>query len=228
MHDFVGAVRGPCLSARTLVQVPTSGSLSLTRVHELRRSNSRDVCGCHPLVRKGIAWILANEADIELVAEAANGQQAVEKFHRLHPDVVLLDLRMPQMDRTQATRAIRKEDPGARIIALTSYGGGQDIYRALGGRRARLPPERDGSHGSRADGFPVSNCFVLLLSMFTCAEELHGHEDHAWRFREIVHGVPLGARRERETARGSHGDSRNDDRRARKNVPGRGTRDQPR
>ncbi|HEY7335812.1 MAG TPA: response regulator transcription factor [Bryobacteraceae bacterium] len=85
----------------------------------------------HPLVRKGVASILANEPDMELVAEASDGREAVAKFHDLHPDVVLMDLRMPQMDGTEATRAIRGEDPEARIIALTSYDGDQDIYRAL-------------------------------------------------------------------------------------------------
>ena len=85
----------------------------------------------HPLVRKGVAAILANEPDMELVAEASDGQEAVEKYRQLHPDVVLMDLRMPNMDGTEATRAIRSEDPEARIIALTSYDGDQDIYRAL-------------------------------------------------------------------------------------------------
>jgi DNA-binding NarL/FixJ family response regulator len=85
----------------------------------------------HPLVRKGVAAILANEPDMELVAEASDGQEAVEKYRQLRPDVVLMDLRMPHMDGTQATRAIRSEDPEARIIALTSYDGDQDIYRAL-------------------------------------------------------------------------------------------------
>jgi DNA-binding NarL/FixJ family response regulator len=85
----------------------------------------------HPLVRKGIASILANESDMELVAEAGNGREAVEMFTELRPDVVLMDLRMPQMDGTEATRAIRQVDPEARIIALTSYDGDQDIYRAL-------------------------------------------------------------------------------------------------
>ncbi|MBV8845514.1 MAG: response regulator transcription factor [Bryobacterales bacterium] len=85
----------------------------------------------HPLVRKGVASILANEPDMELVAEASDGREAVEKYRELHPDVVLMDLRMPQMDGTEATRAIRGENPDARIIALTSYDGDQDIYRAL-------------------------------------------------------------------------------------------------
>jgi DNA-binding NarL/FixJ family response regulator len=85
----------------------------------------------HPLVRKGIASILANEADMELVAEAGNGREAVTLFKELKPDVVLMDLRMPEVDGTSATRLIRQEAPDARIIALTSYDGDQDIYRAL-------------------------------------------------------------------------------------------------
>ena len=85
----------------------------------------------HPLVRKGIASILANEADMELVGEAGNGREAVELFKQSHPDVTLMDLRMPDMDGVQATRAIRNEFPEAKIIALTSYDGDQDIYRAL-------------------------------------------------------------------------------------------------
>ena len=85
----------------------------------------------HPLVRKGIASILANEADMRLVAEAGNGLEAVDRFREFQPDVTLMDLRMPEMDGVQATQAIRKEFPDARIIALTSYDGDQDIYRAL-------------------------------------------------------------------------------------------------
>ncbi len=85
----------------------------------------------HPLVRKGIASILANEPDIQLVGEAGNGREAIEQFRRQQPDVTLMDLRMPQMDGIEATRAIRREFPDARIIALTSYDGDQDIFRAL-------------------------------------------------------------------------------------------------
>jgi DNA-binding NarL/FixJ family response regulator len=85
----------------------------------------------HPLVRKGIASILANEADMELVGEANNGREAVEMFRQFKPDVVLMDLRMPDLDGTSATRMIRQEVPEAKIIALTSYDGDQDIYRAL-------------------------------------------------------------------------------------------------
>jgi len=85
----------------------------------------------HPLIRKGIASILANEPDMELVAEASDGREAVRVFRESHPDVTLMDLRMPELDGIAATRAIREEFPAARIIALTSYEGDQDIYRAL-------------------------------------------------------------------------------------------------
>jgi len=85
----------------------------------------------HPLIRKGIASILANEADALLVAEASNGREAVELFRKHKPDVVLLDLHMPELDGVAATKIILQEFPDARIIALTSYDGDQEIYRAL-------------------------------------------------------------------------------------------------
>ena len=85
----------------------------------------------HPLVRKGIASILANEPSLKLVGEAGNGHEAVEMFRTLQPDVVLMDLRMPEMDGIEATKQIRKINPEAKIIALTSYDGDQDIYKAI-------------------------------------------------------------------------------------------------
>jgi DNA-binding NarL/FixJ family response regulator len=85
----------------------------------------------HPLVRKGIASILANEEDMTLVGEAGNGREAVELFRESHPDVTLMDIRMPEMDGIEATRAIRSQAPDAKIIALTSYDGDQEIYKSL-------------------------------------------------------------------------------------------------
>ena len=85
----------------------------------------------HPLVRKGIAAILANETDMRLVAEAGTGPEAVEAFRKHRPDITLMDLRMPGGDGIEATKAIRQIDPEAKIIALTSYDGDQEIYRAL-------------------------------------------------------------------------------------------------
>lgn len=85
----------------------------------------------HPLVRKGIASILVNEADMHLACEGENGEQAIELFRRYQPDVTLMDLRMPGLNGIGAVQQIRSEFPDARIIALTSYDGDQDIYRAL-------------------------------------------------------------------------------------------------
>ena len=85
----------------------------------------------HPLIRKGIASILANEPGVELVGEGTNGREAVALYRELRPDVTLMDLRMPELDGIAATRAIRSEFPDARVIALSSYDGDQDIYSAL-------------------------------------------------------------------------------------------------
>jgi DNA-binding NarL/FixJ family response regulator len=85
----------------------------------------------HTLVRKGIASILANESDVRLIAEASNGREAIEQYRQHHPDVTLMDLRMPELDGIEATRLILREFPNANLIALTSYDGDQDIYKAL-------------------------------------------------------------------------------------------------
>ena len=85
----------------------------------------------HDLVRKGIAAILSTEPDLDLVAEAKNAVEAIELFHKHVPDITLMDLRLPDRDGIEASKEIRKEFPAAKIIALTSYDGDQDIYRAL-------------------------------------------------------------------------------------------------
>ncbi len=85
----------------------------------------------HPLVRKGIAAILNNEADMDLVAEADNGRDAVELFRKHQPDVTLMDLQLPVLDGIAAVKLIRSEFPEAKIIALTSFDGDQNVFRAL-------------------------------------------------------------------------------------------------
>ena len=85
----------------------------------------------HPVVRSGLASVIAQQPELELVAEAANGRQAVELYREHRPDVVLMDLRMPLMDGVSAIEQIRAEAPDARILALTTYEGDVDIHRAL-------------------------------------------------------------------------------------------------
>jgi len=85
----------------------------------------------HPLVRKGVAAILSTESDLRLLAEAATGRQALELFRQHVPDITLMDLRLPDISGIEVTREIRKEFPDAKVIALTSYDGDQDVYRAL-------------------------------------------------------------------------------------------------
>ena len=85
----------------------------------------------HDLVRKGIAAILSTEPDLELVAAASCGAEALMLFRKHKPDVTLMDLRLSDMSGSEVTAAIRHEFSEARIIALTSYDGDQDIYRAL-------------------------------------------------------------------------------------------------
>ncbi|MBV9265963.1 MAG: response regulator transcription factor [Acidobacteriaceae bacterium] len=85
----------------------------------------------HDLVRKGIAAILATDTDVTLVAEAGTGRDALRLFAQYRPAITLMDLRLPDMSGIEVTREIRRQYPDARIIALTSYDGDQDIYRAL-------------------------------------------------------------------------------------------------
>jgi DNA-binding NarL/FixJ family response regulator len=85
----------------------------------------------HHLIRAGVASFLATEPGLEVVAEAANGEEALERYRDARPDLVLMDLSMPVMDGIAATRAIVEEFPDARIIALTTYAGDEDVHRAL-------------------------------------------------------------------------------------------------
>ena len=85
----------------------------------------------HPLIRDGLAAVIRAEGGLEVVAEASNGEEAIEAYERVRPDIVLMDLRMPVMDGLTATRAILADDPNARIIVLTTYDGDEDIHRAL-------------------------------------------------------------------------------------------------
>jgi DNA-binding NarL/FixJ family response regulator len=93
----------------------------------------------HPMLREGIASLVASQSDMELVAEASTGREALEQFRKHRPNLTLMDVQMPDMDGIEAMVAIRSEFPEARIIVLTTYKGDVKILRALkAGARAFL------------------------------------------------------------------------------------------
>src|ERR1700686_4696427 len=94
----------------------------------------------HPVVRQGIAGLVAVHSDMSLVAEASNGREAIQQFRAHHPDITLMDLQMPEMGGLDAMIVIRGEFPEARIIVLTTYVGDAQVLRGgqkrgRGGRR---------------------------------------------------------------------------------------------
>ena len=85
----------------------------------------------HALLRQGIASLVELEPDMELVAQAATGREAIEQFRRHQPDITLMDLQMPDISGIEAIIAIRGEFPDARIVVLTTYAGDVQVVRAL-------------------------------------------------------------------------------------------------
>jgi DNA-binding NarL/FixJ family response regulator len=85
----------------------------------------------HPLLREGIAFLVKSQQDMELVAEASDGEEAIEQFRRHRPDVTLMDLRMPNLNGTEAISRIRNEFPDAKIIVLSTYAGDVQVLRAI-------------------------------------------------------------------------------------------------
>jgi two-component system NarL family response regulator len=105
-----------------LLQAETASAVSKSRVL---------LVDDHALLRTGVANIINQEPDLEVVAEAGNGLEAIDAYERHHPDVTLLDLRMPVMEGVEAVRQIRERDPRARVIVLTTYDTDEEISRAL-------------------------------------------------------------------------------------------------
>jgi two-component system NarL family response regulator len=100
----------------------------------------------HPIVRGGLSALVADHPRMRLVAEAETGEQAVALAMTHRPDVILMDLRMPEMSGVEAIRAIRSAWPDARVIVLTTYDGDEDIYQALqAGARAYLLKDASGA-----------------------------------------------------------------------------------
>ena len=85
----------------------------------------------HPVVRAGVETLVAAHSDMSVIAQAANGREAIQQFRTHHPDVTLMDIQMPEMGGLDALIGIRNESPGARIIMLTTYAGDAQVMRAI-------------------------------------------------------------------------------------------------
>jgi DNA-binding NarL/FixJ family response regulator len=85
----------------------------------------------HPLIREGLSVLLATQKDMTVIAEASDGNEAVALFQKHRPDLVLMDLAMPGLNGAEATAAIRKQFPNAKVLVLTIRTGDEDIHRAL-------------------------------------------------------------------------------------------------
>jgi DNA-binding NarL/FixJ family response regulator len=111
---------------------PTSGCiLGWKDMSEHSRPIRVLVVDDHPLLRQGIAALIAAESDVTLAGACSSGREAIQRFPKLRPDVTLMDLQMPEMSGLDAMIAIRREWPDARVVILTTYTGDAQIVRAM-------------------------------------------------------------------------------------------------
>jgi len=106
-----------------------SGNATINQIKPIRVLVADD----HPIVRRGLRSLIKRRPEMALVGEAADGLEAVEKVRLLQPDVILLDLMMPRQDGLQAIRAIKQENPEARILVLTSFADDNQVFAAIKG-----------------------------------------------------------------------------------------------
>ena len=110
----------------------------------------------HPSMREGLSALLEKQSDFQVVALAQNGVDAIAKYRQYRPDVLLTDLRMPEMEGAEAVTVLRTEFPDARIIILTTYDGNEDIYRAL----------RAGASGYLLKDAPCQELFEAIRKVY--------------------------------------------------------------
>jgi DNA-binding NarL/FixJ family response regulator len=154
----------------------------------------------HPLLREGIAAIINNQHDMQVIGQAANGKDAIQEFKKHQPDVTLMDLRLPDMSGIDAMIAIRAEFPEARIILLTTFEGDVEIKRAL----------EAGARGYLLKSMPPKELVELIRQVYAgkkrippqLAAQLAEHmSDEALTTREIeVLGQIAGGNRNRDIA----------------------------
>ena len=137
----------------------------------------------HPVVREGIAGLVGVQPDMTVVAEAANGREAIQQFRAHRPDVTLMDIQMPEMNGLDALIAIRTEFPEARVIVLTTYEGDVHILRAL---------------KAGAQGYLLKN--TLHSELLQTIRAVHGGKRESF-VRGLVPGRPACERRDTDSSR---------------------------
>jgi two-component system, NarL family, response regulator len=149
----------------------------------------------HPIVRAGTMALLANETDMTVVAEAANGTEAIALYDSHLPDIALIDLRMPVMDGISAMVSILASHPEARLVALTTYDGDADIYRALdSGACGYLIKDMLGRELVQAIRSAVSGKRVIPAAVASRLAEFTPRVDLTEREVEVLHFVAKGLR----------------------------------
>jgi DNA-binding NarL/FixJ family response regulator len=116
-----------------MAEVSFAGRAAKTGRYELASANTLRVMSVddHPLLREGIATIINNQTDMTLISSVATGAEGIKSFNELQPDVTLVDLRLPDLSGIEVISAIRAQNPGARLIVLTTFEGDVEIQRAL-------------------------------------------------------------------------------------------------
>jgi len=149
----------------------------------------------HPLMREGIAAMIRSQPDLQLVAEAASGGEAIRRHREHRPDVTLMDLRLPDMSGIDAVIAIRADSPDARVLVLTTFEGDVEIQRAL----------RAGARGYLLKSMPPAELAAAIREVHAgrkrippavaarLAEHL-GEEDLTAREREVLERIAAGGR----------------------------------
>ena len=119
-------------SSRKTAKKPNSALKKAPKIKDTKKPLIKVlIADDHSVVREGLVSLITRKADMTVVGEAGNGREAVDFWREHHPDVTLLDLRMPELDGVGAIKEIRSGDEKARIIVLTTFDGDEDIYRAI-------------------------------------------------------------------------------------------------